>query len=265
MGIILDTVLAQVTNSAAVANATIAPGNSAMVRAFDQPATAKLESVFLKGTAVRTARIASPLMHDPVRGITFLSAQAPAAYAMPPDIGQPLQSGDTLTVQATSGAADSTALAYTVYYSDLGSAGANLKNWGDISGVIEQIKPIEVDVTASATIGAWNDTVITTTENLLKANRWYAVLGFVVDVACLLVAFSGTDTSNFRASGPGSLLTDVTSDWFIRQAAHHGTPHIPVFNSANSGTTFVSVADNAASTAVKVQLVCALLSPTYAG
>lgn len=265
MGLALDTVLAKVTNSTALTGATVAPGNSFTVRSFDKPATAKLETVLTKGAAAHAVRIASPLLYNDTEAIQFTTAQAPASFNFPPDVGQPLNSQDTLAVQAASGSADSTALAYSVYYSDVTGAQANLKQWGDISGVIESMHTVEVDVTASGTIGQWNDTVITTTQNDLKANRWHALLGYVVDVACLCVAFSGTDTSSMRVSGPGSVLTDDTSDWFIRQSTHHGTPHIPVFNAANKDTTFVSVADNAASTAVKVQLILALLSNAYTG
>lgn len=265
MGLALDTVLAKVTNQVALAGATVAPGNSFAVRAFDKPATAKLETVFTKAAAAHSVRIASPLLYNDTEAIQFTTAEAPAAYNLPPDIGQPLNSTDALNVQASSGSADSTAVAYSIYYSDVTGAQANLKSWGDVAPVIEALHTVEVDVTANATIGQWNDTVITTTQNDLKANRWHALLGYVVDVACLCVAFSGTDTSSLRASGPGSTRTEDTSDWFIRQSSHHGTPHIPVFNSANKDTTFVSVADNAASTAVKVQLILGLLSDAYTG
>lgn len=266
MGLALDTVLSHVTNQGATAGAvTFATGDSGTVRSFTSPATAKLQNVFLKGAGTAEVNISSPLIYNDVKAIDFKSAQNPATYTLPPDLGQALQSQDTLIVKASSGTADSTVVAYQNYYSDLGGAAAKLYNWGDLSGVIEHLHTVEIDVTASASIGQWNDTVITTTQDDLKANRWHAVLGFIVDVACLCVAFSGTDTSSLRVSGPGSTLTENTSDWFIRQAAHHGTPQIPVFNSANKNTTFVSVADDAASTAVKVQLVCALLSTAFTG
>ncbi|MGH7239409.1 MAG: hypothetical protein ACREHG_04995 [Candidatus Saccharimonadales bacterium] len=266
MGLALDTVLASVTNQGATAGAvTFATGNSGTVRSFASPATAKLQNVFLKGAALSEVNISSPLIYNDVKAIDFKSSQGPASYTLPPDVGQMLQSQDTLSVKASSGTADSTAVAYQNYYTDLSGAAAKLYNWGDISGVIEHLHTVEIDVTASATIGAWNDTVITTTQDDLKANRWHAVLGFIVDVACLCVAFSGTDTSSLRVSGPGTIRTDDTSDWFIRQSAHHGTPQIPIFNSANKDTTYVSVADNAASTAVKVQLVTALLSSSFTG
>lgn len=265
MGLALDTVLGEVTDSPSLAEITVANGNSTTVRAFNSPGSARLESIFLKGTGSPKVQIKSPLLHDDVRGIEYASSRSPAAFLMPPSVGQLLRSQDTLTVSATSGASGSTALAYTTYYSDYAGVNANLHDWGDISGMIEDVKPVYVSLTASATIGQYNDRKITTSEDLLKANRWYALLGYVVDTACLAVSFSGPDTGNLRVSGPGQTDTSDQTQYFISQSNHHGTPHIPVFNSANKDTTYVSVADNVASTAVGVYLTLALLSPTFGG
>jgi hypothetical protein len=146
------------------------------------------------------------------------------------------------------------------YYEDMQGADASLYGWDDIASHIDNIKPLEVDVTASATIGQWNDLALTTTENLLHANEYYAILGFEVDVACAAVAVRGPDTGNLRVGGPGSVLQGFTSDYWVNLSNKTGKPHIPVFNSNNAGSMTVSVADNAASTAVKVQLILAELS-----
>jgi hypothetical protein len=195
-----------------------------------------------------------------VRGLTFITAQAPSVFALPAPVGQPLTKGDLLTVQLTSGAADSSVVVLQSYYEDMQGADASLYDWSDIAAHIDNIKPLEVDVTASATIGQWNDLALTTTENLLHANEYYAILGFEVDVACAAVAVRGPDTGNLRVGGPGSVLQGFTSDYWVRLSQATGRPHIPVFNSNNAGSMTVSVADNAASTAVKVQLILAELA-----
>lgn len=260
MGRAIDTVLGQVTNQVALTAITVAPGDTLQVKQFNDGSKTKLENVIVKGTAARTARILSPLLHDPVRGLTFVTAQAPSVFSMPAPIGQPLTKGDLLTVQLTSGAADSSAVAIQNYYEDMQGADASLYSWEDIAAYIDNIKPLEVDVTASATIGQWNDLALTTTENLLHANEYYAVLGYAVDVACLCVAVRGPDTGNLRVGGPGSVLSFETSSYWVDLSTKTGRPHIPVFNSNNAGSMTVSVADNAASTAVKVQLILAELS-----
>lgn len=268
MGIAIDTVL----GSASAANTgftavTVATGDTTTVRSISPTATATLEQVMMAGAVGCAGQIKSPLLHDDVRGLQFEPGENPAVFDLPAVIGQPLQSQDTLAVavEGASGTAAEVAIAYTIYYSDLSGASANLKMWGDISGFIEQVKPLEVAAAASATVGQWNDVAITTTEDLLKANRWYAILGYLVSAGCCCVAIKGTDTSNLRIGGPGTVRAEVTSNYFVNLSAKHGTPHIPVFNSANKDTTFVSTADYAASTANNVQLVCALLSPAYTG
>jgi hypothetical protein len=263
MGLAIDTVLGQVTNSAALTNITVAPGDTLQVKQFSDTSKAVLENLIIKGGQAATIRVTSPTLHDPVRGITLISAQAPTTLSLPREVGQPLTRGDVLTVQANSGAANSTVVALQNYYEDMNGVDANLVHWSDISGYINNIKPLEVDLAASATIGQWNDVALNTTEALLHANKYYAVLGYNVDVACAVVALRGPDTGNLRIGGPGSVLQMVTNDYFAAESDRTSRPHIPVFNANNAGGMTVGVADNAASTAVKVQLILAELDASY--
>lgn len=256
----IDTVLGQVTNQVALTNITVAAGDSLAVRAFSPPARAYLEDITVKGGQVTTTRVLSPYLHDTTRGITMITSQAPNLYGLPKAVAQELNSQDALIVQTLSGGANSTVVALHTYYSDLGASSARLSDWGTVKGLIGDIKPVEIDVTASATIGQWNDLAFTTTENLLRANTDYAVLGYTVDVACCVVAFKGQDTGNLRISGPGTVLQDVSVNYFVDLDMNADSPHIPIINAANAANTTVSVADNAASTAVKVQLILAELS-----
>lgn len=256
----IDTVLAKITNQTSFTAVTVATGDSLTVRSFNPPASAYLDGLTLKGATTPAAQLTSPKLYDAVRGITVRSAQAPTLRTLPRQLAQPLYSQDVLALSAISGAADSTAVALHTYYTDLGASDARLYNWGDVAGLIEAIRPVEVDVTASATIGQWNDTVITTTENLLKANTDHVLLGYTLDVACLVVAIKGQDTGNLRIGAPGTTLGDVSAEFFVQQAQSTGRPYLPVINAANVNNTFVSVADNAASTAVKVQLIFGELS-----
>lgn len=266
MGACIDTVAGFITNSAALANATVAPGDTLAVRNFqDGAAFARLEAVIFKGTAARTIRITSPMLHDVSRGLTFISAQAPTQINMPQDVGQPLHPGDTLSVALNSGAADSSAFALQNYYSDLPGIAARLHSWGEVAPLIKNLKPLQVAAAASATVGNWNDTGLTATESLLHASVDYAVLGYQVDVAVTAVALRGSDTGNFRIGGPGSVLQDTTADYFIDLDARHSGPHIPVINAQNAAATVTSVVDNAAGTAVNVQWILAELSSNLSG
>lgn len=256
----IDTVLASVTNSTALTAVTVANGDSLTVRSFAPPAQAFLGDIFVDGGQAVTARLTSPYLHDTTRGITVTTAQAPSLRTLPRYGSQPLSTQDAMALQANSGSANSSVIALQNYYTDLGASDARLAMWGDISGLIKQVKPVEVDCTSSATIGQWSDTLITTTENLLRANTDYAILGYITDVACAVVGVKGQDTGSLRICGPGSVLSFSTSEYFIDKSNDSGRPWIPVINAANANNTSASVATITASVAVKVQLILAELS-----
>jgi len=257
----IDTVVGHAANAGAAYTAvTFNQGDSGVVRNFTQTDTAYLERITRAGATLGAARVLSPLLCDNVRGITFTSAETPTHYLMPQQRGEKLHPQDTLTVEVTGGTAETDLIALSIYYSNLPGAAARLYNWSDIMPLIAHIKPMEVDVTNSATIGNWTDTVITTTENLLKANTDYAVLGYLSDIAQAMVGIKGLETGNLRVCGPGTTLTDTTTNFFVEWSQREQTPHIPVFNSANNGSTYVSTCDTTASTTPKVQLILAELS-----
>jgi len=261
----IDTVVGHAANPGAAFTAVaFNQGDSGVVRNFAQTDTAYLERITRAGGSSGAARVLSPLLHDNVRGITFTSAETPTHYLMPQQRGEKLNPQDTLTVQVTGGAAETDLVALSIYYSNLPGASARLHSWSDIMPLIAHIKPMEVDCTNAAAIGTWTDTVITTTENLLKANTDYAVLGYVTDIAQGMIGIKGLETGNLRVCGPGTTLTDTTSNFFVEWSQREQTPHIPVFNSANNGSTYVSTCDTTASTTPKVQLILAQLSSNLA-
>ena len=257
----IDTIVGHAANPGATfTSVTMNTGDSASVRSFSPSDTARLERVIRAGAASGSVRIHSPLLHDNVRGITFTTSESPAVMLMPEQIGQRVYPQDTFTLQVTGGTNETDLLALSIYYTNLPGASARLFMPSDVLHLVDYIKPMVVAVTNSPTIGTWTDTVITTTENQLKANEDYAVLGFVVDTAQAVVGVKGTETGNLRIAGPGTTATDDTSDFFIRWSTREGTPHIPVFNSANNGSFFVSTADTVASSTSNVQLILGHLS-----
>lgn len=257
----IDTIIGIATNPSTTFTAvTFNTGDSGAVRSFPATNSARLERVMRGGASSGAVRVLSPRLHDNVRGITYTSAENPSIFLMPQMVGQQVYPQDTLTVQLTGGTAETDVAALSIYYDNLPGSNARLHNWGDIASLIQYIKPLEVDVTNSATKGAWTDTVITTTEDLLIANRDYAVLGYVTDTNVTAVGIKGSETGNLRICGPGTTASDDTSMFFVDWGNREGTPHIPVINSANKGSIFVSTADQAASSTPKVQLVLALLS-----
>lgn len=257
----LDTVLTSVANPGATLIATTpATGDSLTTRAFAPGSFAGLAGIIRDGGTSGAALVKSPSFHDDVSGINFRSAETPTTMLLPRDTWQALQPSDTLTVQVSGGTAETDLVALVNYYTQLNGISARLNAWGDISGLVTYIETIQVAVTASGTAGQWSDTLITATQNLLKANMDYALLGYVTDTPLALIGLRGSETGNLRSCGPGVSATYDTSEWFVQLGEKSGYPCIPVFNANNRSSVYCSVADKAASTAANVTLICAMLS-----
>lgn len=259
----IDSILADVHNAGGAAigltAATAATGDSFTVRNFPLTSKALLETICVQGAAPRAARITSPMLHDNVTGLTFQTGETPTTFLFPREIGQPVIPGDVLSVSLDAAATSDTLALLAFYYENLPGTKARLHSWGDIVGNIKSIKACEVDVTTSATIGAWSDTLITATENQLHAKSDYAVLGYEATAALVAVGVKGQETANLRVCGPGPTSAFPTSDYFVQMGFWQNTPHIPVFNADNRGSFYVSAAANTASVASKITLILAEL------
>lgn len=260
----LDTVLVDVHNAATTALGLTAAtatgsGDSLGIRSFEPPGFARLEALFVQGSGTRQARITSPRMHDNVTGLTFESAESPTDFLFPRDVGEPMYSADNLAVSLNAAASSDTVAALLVYYSALEGIDAKLMTWEQVKARMLRMKVFEVACTSSATIGAWSDTVITTTENQLKADYSYALLGFESSAAFCAMGIKGPATGNLRICAPGATSTlDITS-YFVELSQRQGTPHIPVFKANDRAATNISVAANTASAAGNVYAICAQL------
>lgn len=243
--------------------ATVTPGDSSIVRNFPAVNPAYMEAIAVQSSGVRAARVTSPLLHDNVTGMTFQFAEQPSSFLLPQEVGQPIQPGDTLTVALDAAATSDSVAALIHYYTNLPGTAARLAMWGDISGNVKSIKPVEIDCVSSATIAAWSDTLITNTENQYHAKTDYAVLGYQSSVAVAAVAVKGQETANLRVGGPGVITSFDTSDYFITMSALHGRPHIPVISADNRFSVYVSVLANTASVATKITLILAELSQPF--
>src|SRR6266568_1785228 len=263
MGKAYEIIAGSVTNSAAGTTLTMAPGDSGSVRSFPNTVSAYLETVVRKGATAGFVRVRSPLLHDNVQGLRWQADANPRGFMLGEAVRQQLYSQDALILEANSGAADSTACAFGIRYDDCPGLNQRLAMWGDVRNNIDQIKAVEVDLNAAAALGQWSTTVLTATQDLLRANRDYAVLGYETDTACAAVALVGTDTSNIRIGGPGLVDNFDSSEYFVDLSNALGLPMIPVINSANKGTTNVSHVDNVAGTTPKVTLILALLAAPF--
>lgn len=249
----LDTIAAfQTTVNSTLAAGVMATGDPATIRNFGQGGSCLLvEAYYDDVTTPLPWRVRSPLLHDNVDGIQLYPAVSAPVNLFPSAVPQLFQPQDTLTFELSTAAATGKALgALSLYYSNLPGAMSRLYNPGDILGNIKSVKPVHVAIGSGAnTAGQWYDLVLTTTENLLHANTDYAVLGITFGLAVACVAIKGPDTGNLRCSVPGGTNNPFAVDYFVRISQELGLPLIPVINSANAGSTFVSLISSAATAA----------------
>lgn len=248
MGKAIDTVLAFSTQGAAAAFPTplaATAGDSLSVRSFNRSTKTYLESVIYSAGGGERIRIASPLIHDNVTGLTWEPAEVPSQWILPPEASVQLQPVDTLVVNGGIAAAGTITCGLVIAYEDLDGGDARLFSWSDISGLIKFIKPIEVDLNAIA-VGAWTDTPINTTDKQLHADSYYAVLGWNPNAAVDIVGVKGSATTNLRVCGPGTTSTLDVTTYFVEVSKRTGRPHIPVFNANDQGAFNVSAANHAA-------------------
>lgn len=254
MGLAQDAILTAATNPSTGANTVAAAGDSLAIRNFPSQNPAYVEGIIRMGTTAGYGQIRSPLLHDNVQGIRITPGESPSLFSLPAETQQTMNPQDTLIASVSGGAAEVDILIILMYYTNLGGASARFLNPGDLTGNILYAKPLQVAVTTSATAGTWTDTVITTSEDLLHANKDYAILGYTANVAVGFVGIKGIDTANLRVGGPGSTQEFPVSNYFVTMSLRTGRPHIPVFNSANKNSTYVSTTAATASVAAVIEL-----------
>lgn len=245
----VDTVACFSTQAGAAAFPTTLaafPGDSLTVRGTVAESKAKLMAMVTQSDAAGNKfRVASPLLHDNVTGLTWAAPENPAQFLVPEYASVELNEQDTLTVQGQCGAATTITAGLVIAYDDLRGTDADLYRWGDIEGDIKALKSVEVDLSAIA-VGAWTDTLITATENQLHADKSYAVLGYGVSTPIALIGVKGVATGNLRMCGPGFGGTISLTDYFIEMSEYHKMPYIPVFQANDRTAFFVSAANGVA-------------------
>lgn len=207
--------------------------------------------------------ITSPKLVPVSNGLRFYVPTAMSAFLLSQPPLQELFPQDILTVSDNGTAADVDGVCIQSYYEDLPGVSMTLKNEGDLEGMIDFILAWPVACTSSGTAGNQNSTVITTTVDSSTANRWYAVLGYIVDTAVMAVGISGVDTSATFIGGPGIVDQFKTRNYFSALSQRIGKPCIPMFNSANKANTNIVLIDRVASTATNVTLILAQMKATY--
>lgn len=249
MGYAVDTVLATSTQAALSAFPTAlaaVPPDSLTIRATKGETKAHLQAVITAADAAgQKFRIASPLLHDNVTGLTFKPGENPSPFLLPLESAIEVNELDTIAAFGSCGAATTITMGLVVQYDDLRGTAADLYRWSDIAPDIKTYKSIEVGLGAIA-VGAWSDTSIINTENQLHADKSYAVIGYDVFPSVDIVGVKGVATGNLRMCGPGPSSSLNISDYYVNASETNHQPYIPVFQANDRAAFFVSAANHAA-------------------
>ena len=235
-------------------------GDTFTVPSVTPGTVSRLEQAWATGAVVDFIRFRSPRMHDANQGLRLRIGATTQVPLLPWDVDQPLFPLDTPIVEIDATGAGTGALAALYEYDDLPGVNPRLATWDEVNSRIINVMGCDVNVGAIAAIGAYSGgNAINSLFDNFEAGYDYAWLGYEVAAARHAIALSGPDTSFLKIGGPGTTLTQLTSDWFQRAARITGRPFIPIIAANNKQATLAFQTDNAASAATNVTFILAQL------
>lgn len=222
-----------------------------------------IDSASVAEVALTDGRVES--VHDPQYGVRFnLPATAGGGagknYALPM-ITAPnyidVFTGDTLTFTVTSTAADAVLVSWLTEYQDLPGVQASFANWQSVLNNRFTEIGVACNAVASATKGAYGATrAVNADDPRWTGGRWYAIIGFTVQAPVTTLSFKGPMWGNFRFGLPTGDPNVYTTNYFLDLNRQYPNENmIPVFNGYDAGSVLVEVADAAASTSPKIDII----------
>lgn len=254
-GTFADTLTANSGDSLAIPNLQTGEGKVMRMWGIDSASVCEL--------ALTAGRVES--VHDPQFGVRFNippnvggAAGSPGAVPLiePPNYLD-VFTGDTLTMTVTSTAADAVVVSWLTEYDNLPGVQASFADWNAVqANRFTEIGVRNIPV-ASATKGAYGTArAVNADETRWTGGRWYAILGFTVQIPCTTVSFKGPMWGNFRFGAPAGMPFLATDNFFVElDRRYPGERLIPVFNGYDAGSVLVEIADDAASTSPKVDII----------
>lgn len=229
--------------SATISALAAVTGDSLTMPFFNEAKKAWMLQLWNDVQVAGTLRVRSGKWHDDVQGMRFKTNISDPNPLLPAGMKQPVYSGDTLHVDL-GGSAVAGDIEYVVmlfWFEELSAQAANLITYEQY--IARQGNSLTVENTiATGTTAAWTGAEALNADNdMLHARSSYAIPGYVVDVECGAVSWSGNDTANVRNGGPGlETEREITARWFLHLARMTGLPCIPVIAADNKAATQIS-------------------------
>jgi hypothetical protein len=236
-------------------------GQSTTVRNTQLGSKVNLEGMWQQSAQAGGFRVRSPRLHDNVRGLEFNAPATSPINALGYRGTTALVPQDLLIVEASGAAADATGVFLGVSYASLPGSDGNYASWSQVQPRVVDMMTQEYVAAAVATANNWSvGAALNTTSDLMKANTWYAWLGYVSSVTFGAVAIQGPDTGGLKVGGPASNNAIETREFFCWMDQYANEPAIPIINSANKAGTFIYLGDPGSTVTANVDLLFAELS-----
>lgn len=254
-GTFADTLTANSGDSLTIPNLQSGQGKIVSMWGIDSASVAEI--------ALTDGRVES--VHDPQYGVRFnlpstAGGGAGKNYALPmitPPNYLDVFTGDTLAFTVTSTAADAVMVSWLTEYQDLPGVQASFANWQSVMANRFTEIGVACNAVASATKGAYGATRAANADDTRwTGGRWYAIIGFTVQLPVTTISFKGPMWGNFRFGLPAGLVTVDTANYFLDLNRLYPNENlIPVFNGYDAGSVLLEVADAATSTSPKVDII----------
>jgi hypothetical protein len=261
--LITDAGVATVVTTGTLAAVAAGQGMTFTVRNAALQSQVLLTDYWREGTHVGRIQISSPNLVPVANGIRINTAAGLSDFMAPSWDYQALIPQDTLLVQDTGTAADVDLVAIQSYYANLPGGQMTLKSPGDVVNQDTFVFGWPVAVTSGATAGNQGTALVTTTVDSSTANTWYALLGLETDVQLGVIGLSGVDTSQLLCGCPGDINPRRMRSYFVDKSNETGLPCIPMWNSANKGSTNIVAIDHATSVAANVTMILGQMPPNW--
>lgn len=256
----LEMLCGQVTAPGATLTAlTPLAGNSFQIRYAKDAEIFLLHSSNVGRTTPGRARISSPWLHDNVNPINFGllgGSQANVTYF---GKTQKLVEGDLLVYEQSGSAVvgEIQTGALLLYYSDLPGSNGNYITSEEFRAKALNAKTIRRNLGVAAGSGYSGAANIVVNENLLKAGKNYAILGYTGTFVNEHIRIYGPCTANFGIGLPLlSPLSRSLQRGFYDMAEDTGLPCIPVFNADDRFNTFVDCTIDDTTVPFYIDILC---------
>lgn len=224
--------------------ATPVTGDSLTVKNSRQSAPTLILTAFMTSQAAGFGQVAFPSAHDTTRGYRAGNAIGCNPSLLPFGVMIPVTPQEVMscTIAGSAVAGDVEQLSMLVHYGDLPGVDQRVITAAQAESRAEKLTTIEQSIVSAAGPGYSGEAVITTSSDLLRANRDYAVLGMSCRTQVHAMTLRGPDLGNVRIGAPGVLRPEIASQYFMLLSRATGKPCVPVINSGNKSATFMGVA-----------------------